>query len=261
MTQAKSPERRDGPRIDLRLRVRYSVAATSGGESGGAAGGGEARGAGGEAEASDVSPKGLRLESDKPVPAGSELKLHVDAGEEEELEATGYVTWCRPRPSPTGKIMYDLGVRFESDWLARDRGPLGSALARIFAMNSYEPARNYERTPVSLRASTAGAKALELEVGNLSIGGMQLRSSEDLGEQVKTGDAVKVEVEVSGRVHVLDGRVAWTAGAKDAPGHGGPRVADSFGVEFTGMPDADRALVEQVRLGTAEPTRITVYLR
>src|SRR5262245_46830508 len=134
----KASERRDGPRIDLRLRVRF-----------------EAGGVSGEAEASDVSPKGLRLESDNPVAKGTELKLSVDAGSDvEELQAVGHVTWCRERPSPTGKTVYDLGVAFESDWLAKDRGPLGSALARIFAMNSYEPARNFERTPVSLKASS-----------------------------------------------------------------------------------------------------------
>ena len=110
-------ERRDGPRIDLRLRVRYRVGET-----------GETLG---EAEASDVSPKGLRLESEKPVEKGTLLHLQVDAGEVEELECMGQVTWCRPRVSPTGKTMYDLGVAFESDWLARDRGPLGSILRLI----------------------------------------------------------------------------------------------------------------------------------
>ncbi len=256
MTEPKASERRDGPRIDLRLRVRYATSGT------GAAGadGAVVPAVDGEAEASDVSPKGLRLESDKPVPAGSELKLHVDAGEEEELQAIGYVTWCKPHTTPTGKTIYDLGVRFESDWLARDRGPLGSALARIFAMNNFEPARNYERTPISLRAQTSSgvsAPAVDLVVGNLSIGGMQLRSTADLGDQVKTGDVVKVEVELKGKVHTLDGRVAWTAASR---GTEGPRVADSFGIEFKALPDEDRALLEAMRVGNTEPTRITVLL-
>src|SRR5581483_6581291 len=168
-------ERRDGPRIDLRLRVRYCVCET-----------GETLG---EAEASDVSPKGLRLESEKPVEKGTLLHLQVDAGEVEELECMGQVTWCRPRPSPTGKTMYDLGVAFESDWLARDRGPLGSALARIFAMNSYEPARSFERTPVSLKATSA-QPAVELEIGNVSIGGMQIKSKGPIGDALKAGVGV-----------------------------------------------------------------------
>jgi hypothetical protein len=254
MTEPKASERRDGPRIDLRLRVRYSAGAA--GTAGGAVGGVSVDG---EAEASDVSPKGLRLESDKPVPAGSELKLHVDAGEDEELQATGYVTWCKEHKTPTGKTVYDLGVRFESDWLSRDRGPLGSALARIFAMNNFEPARNYERTPISLRAQTASGTsgpAVDLVVGNISIGGMQLRSSTDLGDSVKTGDAVKVEVEMKGKVHTLDGRVAWTAAGRGTEA----RVADSFGIEFKALPDEDRALLEAVRVGNTEPTRITVLL-
>ena len=241
-------ERRDGPRIDLRLRVRYEA-------------GDAALGVQGEAEASDVSPKGLRLESDKPVDKGTALKLHVDAGEVEELEAVGYVTWCRPRPSPTGKTMYDVGVAFESDWLAKDRGPLGSALARIFAMNSYEPARNFERTPVSLQA-TSLSPALELEIGNLSIGGMQIRSKGPLGDHMRAGLGVRVEIEAEGGSRTLPGKVAWVAGARgEVPPAGGPRVADSFGVEFSANIGADdRALLEKIRTGQVEPQRITVSL-
>jgi Tfp pilus assembly protein PilZ len=236
----KSNERRDGPRIDLRLRVRYS-----------------AGDAAGEAEASDVSPKGLRLESEIAVATGTELKLHVDAGEAEELEAVGYVTWCRPHTSPTGKQVYDVGVRFESDWLARDRGPLGSALARIFAMNSYEPARNFERTPVSLQAKSA-PPAMELEVADLSVGGMRLRcKSGSLAEDVRMGAAVKVELEADKSV-TLTGRVAWVAGARGASE--GPRVQESFGIEFSNLSADDKSLVEAVRTGQAEPKRITITL-
>lgn len=240
MNATKSSERRDGPRIDLRLRVRY-----------------QAGGAEGEAEASDVSPKGLRLESDKPVEKGTELKLHVDAGEVEELEAVGYVTWCRAHTSPTGKTLYDVGVAFESDWLAKDRGPLGSALARIFAMNSYEPARSFERTPVSLAASVA-APQTDLEIGNLSIGGMQIRSRGPLSDQLKAGLGVQVLVEVSAGSHALQGKIAWVAGARDEAA--GPRVSDSFGIEFGALSAEERTLLEQVRTGQVEPTRITLTL-
>jgi hypothetical protein len=244
----KSSERRDGPRIDLRLRVRYEA-------------GDPTLSVAGEAEASDVSPKGLRLESDKAVEKGTALKLHVDAGEVEELEATGYVTWCRPRASPTGKTVYDLGVAFESDWLAKDRGPLGSALARIFAMNSYEPARNFERTPVSLNASSV-SPALELEIGNLSIGGMQIRSKGPLGDHMRAGLGVRVEIEAEGSKRTLPGKVAWVAGNRGDPGeYTGPRVSDSFGVEFaTTISPEDRALLEKIRTGQTEPTRIVLAL-
>lgn len=243
----KSSERRDGPRIDLRLRVRYEA-------------GDPALAVAGEAEASDVSPKGLRLESDKAVEKGTALKLHVDAGEVEELEATGYVTWCRPRASPTGKTVYDLGVAFESDWLAKDRGPLGSALARIFAMNSYEPARNFERTPVSLSA-TSVSPALDLEVGNLSIGGMQIRSKGPLGDHMRAGIGVRVEIEAEGSKRTLPGKVAWVAAGRGDPSPAGPRVSDSFGVEFaTTISADDRALLEKIRTGQTEPARITLAL-
>lgn len=237
----KPSERRDGPRIDLRLRVRYA-----------------AGGIAGEAEASDVSPKGLRLESETPVAAGTELKLHVDAGEGEELEAIGFVTWCRPHTSPTGKQLYDVGVRFESDWLARDRGPLGSALARIFAMNSYEPARNFERTPVALQAKSK-SPAMELEVVDVSIGGMRVRSKAGpLGEHVRTGVAVRVELDI-GHTATLQGRVAWVAGRGLAPGEG-PRVPESFGIEFGSAGPVDKNLLEQLRSGQVEPKRISITL-
>ena len=240
MAATKSSERRDGPRIDLRLRVRF-----------------EAGGHAGEAEASDVSPKGLRLESDKPIAKGTQLKLSVDAGEVEELQAVGEVTWCREHASPTGKMVYDVGVAFESDWLAKDRGPLGSALARIFAMNSYEPARNFERTPVALRASSTSPR-LELEIGNLSAGGMQVRSKGPLADSLRTGLGVKVEIELPTERRVLPGKVAWVAGQR--PGEG-PRVADSFGIEFdaTLLP-ADREMLEQVRQGQLEPKGVVITL-
>jgi Tfp pilus assembly protein PilZ len=236
----KASERRDGPRIDLRLRVRYRV-----------------DGSQAEAEASDVSPKGLRLESESPVAVGTELNLHVDAGEAEELQATGHVTWCRPHTSPTGKQVYDVGVRFEGDWLARDRGPLGTALARIFAMNSYEPARSFERTPVSLQAKSA-APTLDLEVIDISVGGMRLRSKgAPVGDHVRSGVSVHVDIEADG-VHKLMGRVAWVAG-QGASGEG-PRVSDSFGVEFATLSSDDKALLERIRTGQVSPSRISLLL-
>lgn len=243
MSAAKSSERRDGPRIDLRLRVRY-----------------EAAGVTGAAEASDISPRGLRLESEIPVEKGTRLTLQVDggdAGEAEELAATGLVTWCRPHTSPTGKTLYDLGVSFESDWLARDRTQLGVALARIFAMNSYEPARNFERTAVSLVASVT-SPAVQLHVGNLSVGGMQLRSQTPLGAPLTAGAKLGVQVEVGGVTHVLAGKVAWVAGAREAaPAATGP---DAFGVEFGDLTEADRRVLDAVRTGAAVPERITVTL-
>ena len=54
-------------RIDLRLRVRWSATTPTGDVSG-------------EAEASDVSPKGLRLESEHDVASGTPLHLVVDVG-------------------------------------------------------------------------------------------------------------------------------------------------------------------------------------
>lgn len=250
---SNSSERRDGPRIDLRLRVRYQA-------------GDAALMVHGEAEASDVSPKGLRLESDKAVDKGTLLKLHVDAGEVEELEATGYVTWCRPRESPTGKTVYDVGVAFESDWLTRDRGPLGSALARIFAMNSYEPARTYQRTPLSLTATSLSMSLgppVDFEIANLSVGGMQIRSKGPLPDPLHTGLAVSIVIDTGGATRTLPGQVAWVAGNKTPSSREGDpvRVSDSFGIEFsTSTSQEDRALLEKIRTGEIAPKRITLSL-
>ena len=238
---SKSPERRDGPRIDLRLRVRYSSGTVNG-----------------EAEASDVSPKGLRLESEHKVDIGTQMNLAVDVGADaDEMVAAGCVMWCRERPSPTGRTVYDVGVAFDSDWLSKDRGPLGQALARLFAMNAYEPARTYNRTPVALAAST-GALAQTLIIGDLSIGGMHVKSAQPLGDAIHTDMLVTVAIEAEGKTIAIPGRVAWVAGQHEHTA--GPRVADSFGIEFTNLDSGDSALLERVRIGQTDPVRITVRL-
>lgn len=230
-----SQERRDGPRIDLRLRVRFTVAELSG-----------------EAEASDVSPRGMRFESNMEVPAGSDLHMIIDAGDEEELKAQGKVTWCRLRKSHSGRDVYDVGVAFEEEWLAQDRGPLGTALARIFAMNQYEPARMFERTKVSLSATTQSTDPQPLEIIDLSMGGMQLKSP--MGSRVHDGSAVIVEVEVAGETSSIAGRVVWIAG-QDI------NTIINFGVQFDEAGDAEHDLLEDIRKGAITPERISVFLQ
>jgi hypothetical protein len=235
-------DRRDGPRIDLRLRVRWSAKNETGEVTG-------------EAEASDVSPKGLRLESKHQVEVGSPLHLIVDiGGDTEELVAEGKVMWCRSRPSPTGRLYYDIGVAFERDWLAQDRGPFGRALARIFAMNAYEPARTFARTQLALAVDGAEFGG-SLSLVNMSLGGVQLKSSSPLAEQVRAAMQVRVVVEAGGQQVTLNGKVAWVAAS--SPGAGGE---DRFGIEFFGPGEGDRSLLEQVCTGRAEPSRIAVSL-
>ncbi|MBM4279975.1 MAG: PilZ domain-containing protein [Deltaproteobacteria bacterium] len=239
----KSSERRDGPRIDLRLRVRWS--AKNDGDN-----------VSGEAEASDVSPRGLRLESEHDVKAGSPLHLIIDVGgDTEELVAEGQVMWCRHRPSPTGRPLFDIGVSFESDWLAKQRSPLGNALARIFAMNDYEPARTFARTGLGL-AVDGTAFGGPLALVNLSQGGMQLKSTGQLAQQVRAGMRVEVVVEAAARAVTLAGKVAWVAAA--AEGKGGE---DRFGVEFAGPGEGDNALLEAVCTGQTEAHKIALSLR
>jgi hypothetical protein len=240
-TPQKASERRDGPRIDLRLRVRWSAQTSAGVVSG-------------EAEASDVSPKGLRLESEHQVDSGASLDLIVDVGgDADELTALGKVMWCRERESPTGRQLYDVGVAFESDWLAKDRGPLGSALARIFAMNSYEPARSFERTQISGNVEGAGPLAGgALSMVNLSVGGLQLRSAGSVSDVVRAGMEVAIDIEAEGRTRGYNGRVAWVA-ASDA--------GDRFGIELVGLSSDDKATLERLRSGQAEPQHVALVLR
>jgi hypothetical protein len=246
-SSGKASERRDGPRIDLRLRVRWS-AQTSGGP------------VSGEAEASDVSPKGLRLESEHKVDQGAALALVVDVGgDDDELVAAGSVMWCRERHSQTGKIIYDVGVAFESDWLSKDRGPLGQALARIFAMNSYEPARSFERTPIAIvvdggtlgTALTGGGATLSMV--NLSIGGMQLKCTGGVVDVIRAGMAVTVAIDGEGRTLSLVGKVAWVAAASEGDSR--------FGVELANVAAADKEVLERIRNGQSEPTRVAVTLK
>lgn len=248
-TSSKASERRDGPRIDLRLRVRWSALSSGGTVTG-------------EAEASDVSPKGLRLESDHKVDMGSSLSLNVDVGGDVDVElvAAGKVMWCRERQSPTGKIIYDVGVAFESDWLAKDRGPLGQALARIFAMNSYEPARSFERTPVAFAVEGHGAleagapvdgNAVKLSMVNLSVGGMQLMITGN-ADVVRAGATVQVGLDVEKTTLSLAGKIAWVAAGE---------TTTRFGIELSGTSASDKEALERVRNGQSEPTHVSVTVR
>jgi hypothetical protein len=108
--------RRDGSRIDLRLRVRYSVGELVG-----------------EAAASNVSPKGVRFETEQQLPGSGQIICVLDADQGEALEAIGQIAWCRPHTSPTGRELFDVGVGFDNDWLANQSGPLAEALGKLFA--------------------------------------------------------------------------------------------------------------------------------
>lgn len=239
-TTTKSSERRDGPRIDLRLRVRWSAVNETGTVSG-------------EAEASDVSPKGLRLESEHKLVSGSSLDLIVDVGgDADELIAKGTVMWCRERESPTGRQLYDVGVAFESDWLAKDRGPLGQALARIFAMNDFEPARTFERTTVALSVAGAGPLASgALTMVNLSAGGMQLKAQGSTGDIVRAGLSLEVTIASDGVEHRFQGRVAWVAASE-----GG----DRFGVELSALSTEETTFLEGLRTSGGDGATVSLVL-
>lgn len=111
------PERRDSSRLDLHVRVRYSL---------------PAQGISGEADATDVSRSGLRIESRQELPQGTRLDVELDDGQGHLEAGKAEVTWCRPRRSPAGgRTLYDVGLRLDQDWLKGATGPLAMALKTV----------------------------------------------------------------------------------------------------------------------------------
>lgn len=233
----ENSERRDGPRIDLRLRVRYAADSLAG-----------------EAEASDLSPSGLRFESEAPLQTGAALRLMVDAGDDEELEARGTVSWCRPRSSPSGKTMYDVGIGLDAGWLAQERGPLGAALARIFVLEQFEPARAATRATVSLPAFAENTPEWEFDISDLSLGGMRLHTQLPGQGAVRSGQSMSVRFEEVGESWTIKAEVVWVAAnANEGAEH---RMRDVLGVRFHDLGAAESERLDAICAGTHQPQRI-----
>jgi hypothetical protein len=242
---ATEEQKRGTPRIDLRLRIRYML-----------------HGDAGEAEASDISPSGLRIEAEEPIDVGTPLKIEVDPGDGEVVYADAKISWCRERKSPSGKTIYDLGMAFDKSWLAGKRGAFGDALAQLFAMQGSEPARDSTRVPVKLKAETVSPTDVQLEVADISDGGMQLRASGRLAWNVKSGNAVIIEFEMGDSSTSIDGRVVWVAGqGTHATASGGPKITDSVGIKFGELSEVEQSLVRAVKSGEKTPERITVFVQ
>lgn len=234
-----SDERRGGPRLDLRLRARIVDDEAFP-----------------EAEATDISPGGARLESRAPLDAGSVIHLSMDAGDGEPVEATATVAWCRPRKGMSLRKLYDIGVSFDSEWLSQKRGKLGRALGRIFSFSEFEPARAYERVLVTLRADTVDGADQPLTVVDLSEGGMQLRSDENLGPRVHTGAAVLVEIPAGDTTYSVEGDIVWVAQPEGAD----RTLYASFGVRFTEPGEDEKRVLREIMNGELMPTGISVFL-
>ncbi len=87
---------------------------------------------------------------------------------------------------------------------------------------------------------------------NLSVGGLQLRSAGSFAYLVRAGMEVAIDNEAEGRTRGYNGRVAWVA-ASDA--------GDRFGIELVGLSDDDKAVLERLRSGQAEPQHVALVLR
>ncbi len=230
--------RRGGSRLDLRLRVRFLDDTEKP-----------------EAEATDISPGGARLESRVPLEQGDTLRLSLDAGDSEPVEAVATVAWCRARKGVSLRKLYDIGVRFDTEWLNQKRGKLGRALGRIFSFSEFEPARAYDRVEVTLRAESVAGDH-KLTVVDLSEGGLQLRSDDPLGEAVHTGAAVIIEVPEGDDTVSIDGEIMWVADQAE----GDQALSTSFGVRFVEPGDDEMGLIRDMMSGEKTPPSISLFL-
>ena len=189
-----------------------------------------------------------------PLETGATLRLMVDAGDEEELEAQGTVSWCRPRSSPGGKTMYDVGIGLDAGWLAQERGPLGAALARIFVLEQYEPARAATRASVSLQAFAENTPEWEFDVSDLSLGGMRLHTQMPGHGAVKSGQPLSVRFDETDDSWSIRAEVVWVAGdANEGAGH---RMHDVLGVQFQDLGAEEAKRLEAICEGAHQPKRI-----
>jgi len=231
-------ERRGGPRLDLRLRVKF------------------AQGLYPEAEATDISPGGARLESRVPIEADTKLNLELDAGDGETVDAVGTVCWCRPRKGVSLRKLYDIGIRFDSEWLAARRGKLGRALGRIFSFSEFEPARAYDRVLVTLRAESVDGKDLRLHVVDISEGGMQFRSEGPLGTAIYIGAPVIVEIPGDTDGISVDGEVVWVAEQDESQAS----IYSSFGVRFSDPGIRELEVLRSIKDGESTPRALSLFL-
>ncbi|MFH1811953.1 MAG: PilZ domain-containing protein [Pseudomonadota bacterium] len=234
-----SDERRGGPRLDLRLRARIVDDEAFP-----------------EAEATDISPGGARLESRVPLDPDSVIHLSMDAGDGEPVEAVATVAWCRPRKGVSLRKLYDIGVSFDTEWLSQKRGKLGRALGRIFSFSEFEPARAYERVLVTLRADSVDGADQALTVVDLSEGGMQLRCEDALGAQVHTGATVVVEIPAGDTTYSIDGVIMWVAQPEGAD----RTLFASFGVRFNDLGDDEQRVLREIMNGEMTPNGISIFL-
>ena len=234
-----SDERRGGPRLDLRLRVKFLS------EDGMP-----------EAEATDISPGGARLESRVAIEPGSIVSMALDAGDGETVVASGEVCWCRPRKGVSLRKLYDVGIRFESEWLAERRGKLGRALGRIFSFSEHEPARAFDRVLVTLRAENLAGESMQLTVVDVSEGGMQLRSDGELGEHIFIGAPAIVEIPHGDDSISIDGEIVWVAEQEQSKA----ALYSSFGVRFADPGVDELEVLRAIKEGDHIPDSISLFL-
>lgn len=239
-------QRRLHPRIDLSLEVFYGLTQESLAE--------EAK----HAELFDLSPTGLRIEIEDDVSVGETLFIRILGADDEEFDTQAEVSWSRPRQIPSGKRVFDVGLRFEKNLLAQHRGPLANALAHLLAIQDVEPARNFARIDVSLKAESLDSPELQLRLADISPGGMRFVVEGQLSSGLEMGSRLAIFIHREAQETMILAKVAWMAGKNELGSVSSPQVQDSFGVDFLALSDDAAEVVESIMESRFQPERMVL---
>lgn len=239
-------QRRLHPRIDLSLEVLYAIDEA------------QLNQGGKHAELFDLSPTGLRIEIEDEVAIQSNLFIRIMGADDEEFDTRAEVLWARPRQIPSGRKVYDVGLRFEKNLLAQHRGPLANALAHLLAIQEVEPARGYDRIEIEFRAESVEHPSLALELRDISPGGMRFTAQGQIGNSIQSGQRMAIFIHLDGKEILVPATVAWVAGHSELGQSSETTIKDSFGIDFLTISDEAALTIENIMENKAQPSRLVL---
>jgi c-di-GMP-binding flagellar brake protein YcgR len=239
-------QRRLHPRIDLSLEVLYAKDQA------------ELEQGGKHAELFDLSPTGLRIEIEHDVAIQSTLYIRIIGSDDEEFDTLAEVLWARPRQAPSGRKVYDVGLRFEKNLLAQHRGPLATALAHLLAIQEVEPARGYDRIDIEFQAESLDHPALAFQLRDISPGGMRFTAEGQIGNLIQKGQRMALFIHLDGKEILVPATIAWVAGQIDLGNATDSSLKDSFGIDFLTISDEAALTIENIMENKAQPSRLVL---